>query len=297
MKQLYKFGFLMSLVSLFFFPLKAMSTPTILTSIKPIGLIAKEIAGTKAKVEVLLPDNASPHSYSLSPSELVAINNAEVLIWAGPDVETFLIKLFAEKKNALQLSSISDIDLIHYNEEASDHDHDHDHSGVNAHIWLGPDQSISIAKAIQKSLVELMPENKAYFQQNYLKFTDNIQALKQTIAKKMEKRGKYFLFHDAYGYFEENFGLKASGHISINPERRPGAKKVFQIKKYMLENNVDCIFIEPQYNTSIVDKLIAGTKTKRVVIDPIGININFATNTYFDYLNQLGKSFEACFSH
>ncbi len=295
MKQLYKFGFLMSLVSLFFFPLKAMSTPTIITSIKPIGLIAKEIAGNKAKVEVLLPDNASPHSYSLSPSELVAINNAEVLIWAGPDVETFLIKLFAKKKNALQLSSIPDIDLIHYDEEASDHDHDH--SGVNGHIWLGPDQSISIAKAIEASLVALMSENKAYFEQNYRKFSDNIHTLKQTMAKKMEKRGKYFLFHDAYGYFEENFGLKASGHISINPERRPGAKKVFQIKKYILENNVDCIFIEPQYNTSIVDKLIANTKTKRVVIDPIGININFATNTYFDYLNQLGKSFQTCFNH
>ncbi len=274
------------------------ASPTLLTSIKPIGLIANDIAKDHAKVDVLLPDNASPHGFSLTPSDIRALNESDFLIWVGPEIEPYLTKIMAGRKNQLQLTALPNLQLRHYD---SDHTHSHgDHThetSVDGHIWLGPLQSLVIADGIKTQLIALDPENKVNYERNFAAFKQKITEQQKSIHKELSGYGNknYFLFHDAYGYFEQAFDLKALGNITLTPERKPGAKTVVGIRQKLQAGNVQCVFSEPQFNQSLIETLVAGTNTKIVLLDPVAKNLNPKTHSYSDFLTQLTQSFVTCF--
>lgn len=271
--------------------------PNLLTTIKPIGLIAKDIAGDLAKVDVLLPDHASPHSFSLTPSDLKALKTSDVVIWVGPEMESFLTKYIQNIPNQMQLTALANMKLRHYDADNHEHDHGHVHSDIDGHIWLGVEQSLVIADAIKSKLILLDPKNSEQYQNNFEQFKKILSKQKQVIIDRLkDKKIKgYFLFHDAYGYFEETFGLKASGHITFNPDRKPGAKTVVRIRKELISGDIQCVFSEPQFNPAMVDTLVYGTSVKVVLLDPMGKELTLDKNSYSDFIQQLGDSFNACF--
>ncbi len=271
---------------------------TLLTSIKPIGLIANDIAKGYAEVEVLLPDNASPHGFSLTPSDIRALNDKDLLIWVGPEIEPFLTKLMTGRKNQLQLTALPNIELRQY---GSDHAHSHgDHThetNIDGHIWLGPLQSLVIADGIKTQLIALDPENKDNYERNFLAFKQKSADQQKNIHEQLSSytNKNYFLFHDAYGYFEQAFDIKALGNITLTPERKPGARTVVGIRQKLQAGNVKCVFSEPQFNQSLIETLVAGTNTNIVLLDPMAKNLSLQTHSYADFLAQLTQSFVTCF--
>lgn len=136
---------------------------TIVTSIKPIGFITEAIASSVVDTDILLPDGASPHAYSLKPSDLVKIKNAELIIWIGDDMETFLpsiLKNIVESKQVelMQQPAISQLLRQGHEEHEHDHDHDHDHhhGEYDTHIWLSPEIAKEVAKVIHQILIKLL---------------------------------------------------------------------------------------------------------------------------------------------
>ncbi|MDD1783010.1 zinc ABC transporter substrate-binding protein ZnuA [Enterovibrio sp. ZSDZ35] len=276
------------------------ATPNIVATIKPIALIAKDIAGDKGNVEVLLPASASPHDYALKPSDVKKISNADLVVWVGPEMEIFLKKLLNDKANALALTAVNGMPLRHYSEEGahSDHEgHNHSHDGIDAHIWLGPEQSKVIAKAISDALSKASPENAATYEKNYAQFVRQITAVEAQLNTALDAKNApgYFLFHDAYGYFENTFGLTPTGHFTVNPDRKPGARTLIKIRSALEENKANCVFTEPQFNPAIVESVVKYTNTKTVELDPMAQDIDLATQGYKDFLLQLGSRYEECF--
>lgn len=274
------------------------AAPSVLTSIKPIGLIANDIAKDHAKVEVLLPDNASPHGFSLTPSDIRALNDQDLLIWVGPEIEPFLTKIMAGRKNQLQLTALPGIQLRHYGSEHAHSHGEHTHeTNLDGHIWLGPEQSLVIADGIKTQLIALDPDNKADYERNFSDFKQKIITQQQNIHDQLKNYSNkhYFLFHDAYGYFEQAFDLKALGNITLTPDRKPGARTVVGIRKQLQAGNVKCVFSEPQFNQSLVETLVAGTNTKIVLLDPMAKKLSLKTHSYADFLAELTQSFVTCF--
>ncbi len=105
----------------------------VLTSIKPIQLIAIEIMQNTSSPEVILASNTSPHDYALRPSDVKRIRNADVIIWFGKDLEPFLSKVVEGQSNVLTLSKIEGLELREY--QGDHHDHDgHDHGSHDPHF-------------------------------------------------------------------------------------------------------------------------------------------------------------------
>lgn len=274
----------------------ALAQPLIVTTIKPIGLIANDIAGGLANVDVLLPDNASPHHYALRPSDLKKMGKADIIVWVGPEIETFLAKLLTNKANALQLTKYPQMPLRYYGSD--EHHHDSDHSDVDGHLWLGPEQSKIIAQAIFQKLIAIDPENKAEYKKNLAKFTQDVTKLQNEIKISFQgkfKQKPYFLFHDAYSYFEQAFDLKPLGHLTINPERKPGARTLAKIHEKFKNQQASCIFSEPQFNPSTINALVKNTQVNVQMLDPMANNLNIENHHYVDFLTQLAKSYQDCF--
>ncbi len=193
----------------------------------------------------------------------------------------------------------------HHEEHAEHHDeheehHDehegHNHDGIDPHVWLSPDNARVLAKAVAARLVSLDAENATYYKDNLAAFEKGLTAKDAEIRQALSKVSTvpYIVFHDGYSYFEQHYGLSHAGEITVSPERKPGAKKVAEIRREIEEHKVQCVFSEPQFSPAIVETLLEGSNVKTAPLDPLGSNVTMGKNAYFSFLDNLSGQFLSC---
>lgn len=303
-----------------FTALLAVSLPVraieVLTTIKPLGFIAAAITDGVSEPKVLLPTGASPHDFSLRPSDIRSINSADLVVWVGPELEGFMAKPLANHPHALALTQVEGMPLFNYATQDShdshdhdDHDHaahehgDHDegheghhHEGVDPHIWLGPTQAKVIAKAIASELGKLDPANQARYDANLAAFDTKVDAKDKVIAGQMKAVNEkgYFVFHEAYGYWERHYGMSSKGHFTVSPERRPGAKTLVDIRKALEEKQASCIYAEPQFSPAVIESVARNTGAKVLLLDEVGELVPLGPDGYPQFMQQLADAFAQC---
>ncbi|WP_440885117.1 zinc ABC transporter substrate-binding protein ZnuA [Vibrio campbellii] len=271
---------------------------TVLTSIKPIQMIATELTEGVTKPDVLLQNNASPHDYALRPSDVKKVAAADLVIWYGHDLEPFLEKVVTDKGNTLTISQIPDLSLREFGSEHA-HDHDgHNHGTHDPHFWLGIETVQQVANAIAHKLAEIDPEHAATYAENLNKFEVQLKATDAEIKQQLTpvKDKGYFVFHDAYGYFEERYDLNQMGHFTVSPDRKPGAKTLIHIRKTLGAGDVACVFSEPQFTPAVIESVMRGSDVKTGTLDPLGSEIDVKSGSYFEFLQGMSNSFSQCLS-
>lgn len=277
----------------------------VLTSVKPIGFITEAITYGVTETDVLLPDGASPHTYSLKPSDLVKIKQAQLVVWVGEDLEAFMPTVLKgiDKDKQIELMEIPDIKKLlrtgtqnhEHGKLDSDDEHDH-HGSYDEHIWLSPQIAKIIAKTVHDKLIDLYPDKRDLIDENLNEFTIKLAETEQSIAKKLinVQNSGYFVFHDAYGYFESQFGLKNLGSFTINPAVQPGVQTVYAIKQELKEHQAVCVFREPQFSPAVIEKLVNGTDVRIGELNPLGTDIALSKNAYSQFLLRLTQQLLDC---
>ncbi len=291
----------------------------VVASIKPLGFIAAAIADGVTPVEVLLPDGASEHDYALRPSDVKRIKNADLVVWVGPEMEAFLTKSAAELPAAknLEIAAMPGVKplLIRGGEEEEEHEHGHDHDHgaeksadqdasddhhhhgeFNMHLWMSPEIARQSAVAIHGKLLELMPQSRAKLDANLQQFEAGLADADKHIGAQLApvKNKGYFVFHDAYSYFEKHYGLSPTGHFTVNPEIQPGAQRLHQIRTQLVEQKAVCVFAEPQFRPAVIDAVSRGTNVRKGTLDPLGMGISLTKDSYVKFLSQLSSQYASC---
>ena len=280
----------------------------IISSVKPIAFITQAISDGVTNTDILLPDGTSPHTYSLKPSDLAKIKTAELIIWVGEDLETFMPTVLKniDKNKQIELMDIPTIKSLlrtstnnHDQQKTHTHnnDSDHDHHGeYDEHIWLSPKIANEIAQAVHDKLISIYPDKKDIFDENLNEFTVKLAETEQNIAKKLinVQNSGYFVFHDAYGYFESQFGLKNLGSFTINPAVQPGVQTVYAIKRELKEHQAVCVFREPQFSPAVIEKIVNGTDVRIGELNPLGTDITLSKNAYSQFLLKLTQQLLDC---
>jgi zinc transport system substrate-binding protein len=282
----------------------AFANVKVIASIKPIhSLVASVMLGVGTP-DLIVSGSNSPHTYSLKPSDAEALQNAEVIFWVGPELEAFLQKpLEALGQSAKQVSLI-DVEGVRtlVAREGNGFDADQDEGEVHVkgeldgHIWLDPENAKAILKAIAETLSAADNANATTYKANAEKAAASIDALSAEIVTTVTPaQGKGFIvFHDAYHYFENRFGVKASGAISINPENPPGAQGIAALQKRIADGKVRCIFAEPQFDNRLVNLIIEDSNVKSAILDPEGANIEPGPALYETVLRNMAMSLQHC---
>lgn len=279
----------------------------VVTSIKPLGFIASAITDGITQTQVLLPDGASEHDYSLRPSDIKRLQDAELVVWIGPEMETFMDKpmqrIAANRKVTIaELAQVKPLLLKGDDDEEQHHgdgensDDDHHHGIYNMHLWLSPEIARISAVAIHDKLLELMPQNRSLLDANLQEFEAQLAITDAQIGKELAPlKGKgYFVFHDAYGYFEKHYGLVSTGHFTINPEIQPGAQRLHEIRTQLVSQKAVCVFAEPQFRPAVIEAVARGTSVHMGTLDPLGMAIKPGKESYVQFLQQLAKQFSSC---
>lgn len=303
--------------------LMAAESPQVVVSIKPIHSLVSAIMEGVA-TPTLLVKTGSPHAYTLRPSEARALGSADLVIWIGHEMESFLekpLQTVAGSSQKLELadklkSSLlitrdgsewdeheehhDDADHDEHEEHHDDADHDehesgHHHGAMDLHIWLDPKIAQQIVVESTKKLIEIDPIHTAQYQANSAKLNEKLIQLDQALKQKLEpvKNTPYLAFHSAYQYFETAYSLNAVGSVTIDPDRKPGAKGISEIRERVKKSGARCVFSEPQFESSLVQTIIEGTGAKTGVLDPLGSDIPEGSAAYFILLNNLADNLVA----
>ncbi|WP_035705369.1 zinc ABC transporter substrate-binding protein [Niveispirillum irakense] len=304
-------------------PALAAPAPEVVVSVKPLhSLVAGVMVGAGTPY-LLVPGAASPHAFAMRPSDAKALRQARLVVWAGPALETFMEKpLTALAGNAKRLT-LMDVpgmrtvparaggvweahDHDHSHDHDHDHGHDHDHSHshdhdatlLDGHLWLDPRNAQAITRAVAAELARLDPERASLYQRNADAQLARIAALDAELEASLApvRNQPFIVFHDAYHYLEDRYGLNAAGSITVSPDQRPGAARLAALRQVILDRNAACVFSEPQFEPALVSTLVAGTKARTGVLDPEGANLAEGPELYDALMRFNARSLVDCLS-
>ena len=102
------------------------------------------------------------------------------------------------------------------------------------------------------------------------------------------------VFHDAYHYFEARFGVEAGGALTLGDASAPSPARLAEVRASVAEQQVVCVFAEPQFNTNLVEAVIEGTAARIALLDPMGINLDAGPELYGRLLMQMAAAMSGC---
>lgn len=289
----------------------------VLTSIKPLQLIAAAVQDGVGTPEVLLPPGASPHHYALRPSDVRRVREATLMYWVGPDLESFLprvlsgrelpsvavqdlpgmtLRHFGEGEAAHEHDEHDHAEHAHDGDEALKHDHDHRPGTLDAHLWLLPANARVIAARMAADLALADPTNAARYQANFAAFEQRLEQLDARLKPQLQGlAGKpYFVFHEAYDYFEAAYGLKHAGVFSVLGEVQPGAQHVAAMRERLQAAGPTCVFSEPPMRPRLAQTLTAGLPVTLAELDAMGAELPADARGYERLLSNLGDELVSC---
>jgi len=299
-------------------PLKA--EISVVTSIKPLHSLTSYIMEGVGEPELIIDGVASPHNFQIKPSHAKMLQNADLVIWIGEDLESFLptaLKSIPKDAVVFELLDQSGLKKLKFREknifeghddhghdehakkedDHDDHGHDdhgHGHGSFDPHIWLDPANAKVIVKKITNQLSKIDKDNASTYKANSKKVIKDLDGLIKEVKNEINKDASFVVFHDAYQYFEKRFGLNVIGALTVNPDVMPGAEQLSEIREVIEHEKAKCIFSEPQFNPNIINSIASDTGVKTGVLDPLGANIDKGKNMYFDLIKDMSNSLKDC---
>ncbi|OGF32314.1 hypothetical protein A2533_04525 [Candidatus Falkowbacteria bacterium RIFOXYD2_FULL_35_9] len=271
---------------------------TVAVSIFPIFDIVKQVAGDKIDTTLILSPGSSPHTYEITPTEVKKLQGAELLIVTGLGIDDWILNV----ANSIPGSTVFDLSkfvkLQEYNLQGANHIPDPDEQGnqiYDPHYWLEPNNAIIIAETIEKKFSELDPENAGYYEESAQTFIDKINFQDKVWTSKLNKiqQKDILVFHDAWGYFADHFGLFIAASFEPFPVQEPTPKYLKELQDIVNEKKIKTIFVEPQLSTQSISALAKDLGVSINVLDPLGgVNgrnsyielIDFNVNNIYDLL-------------
>ena len=296
----------------------------ILVSINPIYSLVKNVTQDSDNVDLLVNPNISPHHYQLKPSDIRKIKKADVIFIVDKKFETFLANYLSKnnlKAKIIELShssgirtlparNIKTLNTAHSDSHDHDHHHCHDHDdhhhhehdhhpSIDLHVWTSVGNAESMVTSIEKNLSELNPEHAHLYKRNAIYTERKLHKLDKeikTILDKKTQNSPFIVFHDAYQYFEERYNLKNAGSVA-GSNFIYGPKTLQDLRKNIQQNDVKCVFAEPQFSDEVIKRVAKSTNTNAGYLDieggSFGKNI-LPQDLYFFMMKQNALNIRHC---
>ena len=292
--------------------------PRVAVDIAPIHALVAQVMEGIGMPDLIIQPGATPHEYSLRPSEAAALQSADLVFWIGPDLTPWLEEAIETLAPAADLTTLMDIDgtvQLEFREDAvfeahdhSDHadeddhdDHDDhadhgDHAGHDPHAWLSPKNAMTWLEVIAGRLSAVDPVNSDAYVANAASGRAVIEALMDEVDATLDPvRGRAFIvFHEAYQYFETDFDVSASGAISISDASDPSPARIAEIRGQIAEQGVDCVLAEPQFNPGLAATVLRGSDAQMGIVDPLGADLELGAELYPQLIRNLSNALAEC---
>ena len=294
------------------------NVPKVVTDI-PIthSLVTRVMAGI-GMPDLIVDRGASPHEYSLRPSNAASLEVADLIFWISNGLTPWLddaLNTLARNAKVIELMDAKGATVLSFREGATFETHSHQHKqdedghdehkhdedehatgNVDPHGWLDPYNGRIWLDVIATALSKIDPTNSDIYFANATQAKADIDTvISELEATLAEFRGTNFIvYHDAYQYFEKRFDVLAAGSISLGDVSDPSPARIAEVRKKVEELGIICVFSEPQFNSELVRTVTDGVSVKTRVIDSLGTQFTLGPDFYLNVLRGIAQSMASC---
>ena len=298
-------------------------TPQVAVDIAPVHSLVARVMDGVGTPDLIIQPGASPHEYSLRPSEAAALQNANLVFWIGPDLTPWLTDTIKTLAPDAAVTALMEVDgtiklefregalfEAHAHEDDDDHvdeahdDHDDEETGHEGHgqgahdphAWLSPQNAMTWLNVIAGQLSAADPDNAGAYFTNAAAGRTEMEALIGEVIATLDpvRDGQFLVCHDAYQYFEMDFDFPASGAISIGDASDPSPARIAEIQDRIAEQGIDCVLAEPQFNPGLVATVLDGTEAGTGMLDPLGSDLEPGPALYSQLIRNLSTALAGC---
>ncbi len=280
--------YLILLLAVALFSSTARADVNIVTTIKPLQLIAESVIQEHGSVSSIMDPQQSPHHFIMSPSDRIALDQADITIWIGPLFEAYLTDFIAQEKLTEKTLTVIETPGLRLHSISA--------SQLDAHLWLDSSNAVKIAGIIADRAVSLDPQNEAAFRRNLSLFEADIERLNVELRQKLsiQPTAKYAVYHNAYQYFERQFGLQYAMVILQDPALQPGIREIVQLRQQVQQLSPSCLLLEIDANADLVNTVLNGHQLKSIVVDLLGRRASADLGGYNQFMLNLADDFISC---
>ncbi|WP_028241074.1 zinc ABC transporter substrate-binding protein [Stutzerimonas azotifigens] len=285
----------------------------LVTSIKPLQLIAAAVQDGAGQPRALLPPGASPHHYALRPSDVRLVREADLFYWIGPDLEGFLARVLEGREGpSVAVQQLPGLTLRHFDDghaeahaeheheheehaPVGEHDHAHRPGSLDAHLWLLPANARVIARQMAADLTRVDAARAERYRANLQAFEARLDALDAELKQRLTAVSDrpFFVFHETYDYFEQAYGLEHRGVFSLG-EVQPGARQVAGMRERLQAAGPSCVFSEPPLRPRLAETLTRGLPVRLAELDALGVGVETDARGYERLLDNLAAQLAGC---
>ena len=242
----------------------------VVTSVPPITNIVKNIGGDRIKLTGLIPEGINSHTYELVPSDRIKIENANLVIIDGLNLEGNLERAVnqAQSKNLqLQLLKLGD-NTITKNQWIFDFSFPKENGDPNPHLWLNIAYATKFANLTRDKLIEMDPKNAAYYSSNaerYLLILNKLdKGIIQSVHSVPPQNRKLLTYHDSWAYFAPRYGMTVIGAVQPSDFGEPTPREVARLIDQIRAERVPAIFASEVFPSKVVDQIAREANVKIV---------------------------------
>jgi ABC-type Zn uptake system ZnuABC Zn-binding protein ZnuA len=234
----------------------------VVTSVAPITNIVQNIGGNKINLIGLVPEGVNSHTFEMIPSDIIKINDADLIIIDGLNLEASIQKIsenaISKNPNNIQLLKLGD-NTISKGDWIFDFSFPKDKGDPNPHLWLNVEYALEFANLTRDKLIEMDPSNSQYYIENSNKYTKLLKQLDEGIKKSVEtipaENRKLLTYHDSWAYFAPRYGMEVIGAIQASDFSDPSPKDIADLIDQVRIEQVPAIFASEVFPTNIVDQI------------------------------------------
>jgi len=178
-----------------------------------------------------------------------------------------------------------------------DHGHDHLYGKLDLHLWLDPANAAAMIDLIQTRLAAVYPGKADAFQQNAITAKQDLITLDADIHALLSpyQDRQVIVYHDAYSYFEDAYGIKARASILDHHDAQADIRRVRMLRQLVAGDEIACLFHEPQFDAKLLNLIDPQSRLRHVSLDPIGHDFVAGADQYRLMMMGIARSMVSCF--
>ena len=246
--------------------------PQIMVSLFPQYDIIRQIAQDKVDVELFLPAGSEPHSYEPSASTLMKIVEADLFVYSSDELEPWVKRLVEgnASEDLIVLDASNGITLLEADHGHEGEDEDEEELAFDPHYWLDPQNMIIMSESIRDALIEIDPENEAFYIENANSYIASLKELDsnwQDLFDRAQLNQIIYGGHFAFGYLSHRFGLEIlSPYSGYAPDAEPSAQALAGLMDVLAEKEINVIFYEELIDPRVARIIAEQAKVKIEVL-------------------------------
>lgn len=248
----------------------------VVTSIKPLQLLALAVGGDAVEVSALLDAKFSPHDYQLRPSDRKRLDRAELIFWVGPQLEVFLPAALSALSSHTRIVALQ-------NDQG------------DPHIWMDPLAMVGLSQRVAEVFAEARPAQAVYFRGNAQRLESELRREDQLLRQRLEAPARgYMVEHDSYARFEARYGLHHLAALTNSGDVPASAAGIARITQLLDSGAIGCVWLEP-YSSKLMRGLLKNhTAARSVVLDALAAQAPLTADGLVGFYRQLGESVRTC---